>query len=506
MISPVLSKHTRQLQALAKAWTASGAASVSIWQDAKPLFQWPAAAETVRPFISERISFTPSANLEIRVAIQDTPATRARLRADAGLIAQVLLLNEAVNGMAAELVDTQDQLLAIYNLTQATRNHIAIEKLLKQLTYETYNLISKLEGVFILLELPGNVRCLEFYPSPVFELSAIEGALECVRKSGEVFLSSENQGLIRLDDLQCLALLPVQIRGARFAALGLVKRGGDFMSPEMKLAQAIAQHAGAQIENVLLYQKNLEQMKLRTEMELARQVQLNLLPHHPPSVAGVELWARSRPALQVGGDFYDFHSQSGTPLSFTVGDISGKGLPAALLMSMTRTVIRSKVNGFPTPSPGQIVQDANHELYNDFTDVNMFATVFIGQYNPDERILTFANAGHSPVVYCPEKGKAELLEADGTALGVLPDSLSKDQQIELRPNDVLVVGTDGLSEAQNEHDELFGYDRLLHLIETCAALPAAQIGAELYREVNAFSAGQPQFDDQTVMVLKGIEA
>ena len=152
----------------------------------------------------------------------------------------------------------------------------------------------------------------------------------------------------------------------------------------------------------------------------------------------------------------------------------------------------------------EIVSQANEELYADFTDVNMFATVFVGQYNQTSHQLTYANAGHSPVIYRPLNREAQLLEADGTALGVLPTSFSQDHAVTFRPGDMLIIGTDGLNETQNEQQEMFGYDRLLELINSVPHLPAEEIGKTLYEAVSTFSVGQPQFDDQTLMVIKGV--
>jgi sigma-B regulation protein RsbU (phosphoserine phosphatase) len=241
-------------------------------------------------------------------------------------------------------------------------------------------------------------------------------------------------------------------------------------------------------------------------MQLAQSVQLNLLPQRPPGVMGLDLWAASHPASTVGGDFYDFILRPDQSLTFTVGDVSGKGMPAALLMAMTRTVIRNKAKSVPSPTPEVVMGLSNEELYHDFTEVSMFATVFVGQYEPDSRELLYANAGHSPVIYCPAGGAARLLRADGTAMGILPKSMSADQRLLLEPGDVLVVGTDGLSEAHNAHDEMFGYDRLLEVVESLAVRPAQAIADGLYQTVNNFSAGQPQDDDQTLVVLKGVNA
>jgi sigma-B regulation protein RsbU (phosphoserine phosphatase) len=249
-------------------------------------------------------------------------------------------------------------------------------------------------------------------------------------------------------------------------------------------------------------------------MELAQRVQLRLLPQEIPRIAGLDVHARSRPALQVGGDFYDFITD-GRHFTFTVGDVSGKGMPAALLMAMTRTALRSKSRFMTKASPAAIMERANVDLYDDFTEVGMFATTFVGQYLAQERRMIYANAGHSPVMYCPAGGPVRLLEADGPALGVLPTSLCETQSLALGPGDLLIVATDGLNEANSPDGELFGYDRLLGLVEALADRPAAEIATGLYAAVEQHGSGQSpepgatfpaahQDDDQTLVVIKGV--
>jgi len=502
MLRQILTRNHGQIKAIAEAWLASGANYFGVWENGAPLFEFRSrhTGESDQPIQVLRAPIDLSTSIELRLPDFVIPAAEARLRAEANLLLQIIRLSTNLDGLTTELIDTQDQLLAIYNLTQKTRNSIDIEKLLKQLARETAELV-KADSAFVVCDMPGETYSVEHYPEQMLDNVYIDLALRAVRQSGQTYLSSEE---LRTKALVNFLLVPIEIRGEVSAALGFTKKTSDFMSPDLKLAQALAEHAGAQIENVILYKKNLEQMKMQTEMELARQVQLNLLPRTPPPISGLDLWAASRPALQVGGDFFDFHQKTGHPLSFTVGDISGKGLSAALLMSMTRTVIRSKANDALTPSPGDIVSQANEELYDDFTDVNMFATVFVGQYDQANRRLMYANAGHSPVIYRAAKSQAQLWEADGTALGVLPTSLSQDHGLAFCPGDVLIVGTDGLNETQNENQEMFGYDRLLDLINTVSHMPAQEIGKALYQAVTTFGAGQPQFDDQTLMVIKAI--
>jgi sigma-B regulation protein RsbU (phosphoserine phosphatase) len=302
-----------------------------------------------------------------------------------------------------------------------------------------------------------------------------------------------------------ILLVPINIRNAGQAVIGLLnKTEGEFTSPDIKLAGAVAEFTGAQIENVIMYQLNMEQAKLKTEMDLAKRIQDHLLPQTHPQVVGVDMWAASRSASRVGGDFYDFIMRTKQPFTFTVGDISGKGIPAALLMAMTRTVIRTKTNVVSLPSPQVILSRTNEELYDDFTELSMFATVFVGQYDPVTRQLLYANAGHSPVIYCPAGGAARLLQADGTPVGVLPMSLSEDHCLTFSDGDVLVVATDGFSEARNVAGEEFGYDEFTDLVQSLVGLPARAFAEKLYQIVEEFADGESQSDDQTLVVLKGV--
>ena len=504
MLPTILTTQHIHFEALAKAWQVAGAEAFVVMVNGFPLVSWPPYADAEAATLIENIWAGHSKVGELRLIGPASPEARARLQTEARLVSSLIQANENLQVVTAQLIDTQDQLLALYDLTQATREYLDLNMVLAQMARETARLV-KVEATFIMVQRPDESWLIKQYPEPILDLITLEHMLDIVQETGQDLLLSEEEVGSANTAIRDLLLMPIQIRETAQAALGLVNKiEGDFLSPDIKLARAIAEHAGAQIENALLYQKNLEQTKLQTEMELAQRVQLNLLPKQQPFVAGIDFWAGSRPASQVGGDFYDFWQREGRPFTFTVGDISGKGMPAALLMSMTRTVFRSQVHGVPIPTPEMIVGRSNQELYDDFTEVSMFATVFVGQYESVNRQLLYANAGHSPVIYCPAGGSASLLEADGTAVGILPTSFSEDQRLDFAPGDVLVVATDGLSEAHNTQNEMFGYERLLRLIESLAEKPAQAIAESLIHTVNSFSAGKPQDDDQTVMTLKGV--
>jgi Stage II sporulation protein E (SpoIIE) len=248
------------------------------------------------------------------------------------------------------------------------------------------------------------------------------------------------------------------------------------------------------------------QQRMKSDMDVAANIQLQLLQQRIPRVEGLDLYARSVPALQIGGDFYNFNMHKQGSLVFAAGDVSGKGLPAAMLMAMTRIVLHGAARFMPKVNPKLLLSRINEDLYDDFTDLGMFATTFVGCYEPDSHLLTYANAGHSPVLHCPLGGPATLLEADGPAVGILPLNLCENVCMDFLPGDVLVVATDGFSEAANAQGEMYGYERLCRLLEQLAPLNAEQIASEMFHSIIQFSEGQDQSDDQTIIILKGVEA
>ena len=232
---------------------------------------------------------------------------------------------------------------------------------------------------------------------------------------------------------------------------------------------------------------------------MAQRVQLRLLPKPTPRIPGIDHWAIFQPASHVGGDFYDYISKKGQPTTFVVGDVSGKGMSAALLMTMTRTAIRTEINGAALTTPESIISRINSVLYEDYTEQSMFATLFVAQYDSDKRTLYYANAGHSPVIYFQAEGKAQLLEADGPAIGILPETQSRNQSIQFRPGDLLVIGTDGLIEASNLQGTL------LYNVEALGTMPARTVAEALYCSVKEFHSGKLQEDDQTMIVIKCVD-
>src|SRR6266508_492738 len=504
MLANLLASQRAHFAALAESWLASGASAFGVWSNGKSLAHWPDKSQLHQPSLVVPICFDDKILGELRVAGIDDPTAQIRLATEASLMSQLVRLEEDLQTMTAELVDSQDRLLAVYQLTRSLRKYTTIDETLRGLLCEAMRLLKVQTGFAVFASLARD-SIVEQYPTGHVDDSVIGVIFRQAQASErEVVLSEDSDLTDYPSGTHNLCFVPIRVRGVIMAGLGLLNKPAGFAMPDVKLARALVEQAGGHIEDVLLHQETAEQIKIQSELDLARRVQLRLLPQQIPAVSDLDIFAHSRPARQVGGDFFDFIWQPNRSLIFAVGDVSGKALSAALLMTMTRTAIHSKASYMPNPTPELVMRNSNEDLFDDFLQVGMFATTFIGQYQPHSRTLLYANAGHSPVIYCPAGGSARLLGADSPPLGVLNRSLCKNHAIALGPGDLLVVATDGFNEARSPDDEMFGYDRLLRLIEGLAARPSRTIADALFATVEKFGVGRPQDDDQTLVVIKGV--
>lgn len=505
MFSHLISKYRTVLETLDHTWQQEGASVFGVWFD-KHLVFCSLRNDQFTPDISVPLMIRRKEFGRLGICGLETKAAKVRLETDALILGQLLEIESELDDMTGDMIGLQDQLLALYDLTQSARYKLDLSDMLDLLVRESSRLTGAWGGFAVFLDndsvIGAQVPELSVASSIVKEL-----LFKLQKENGRILVREDITKITLPSFIDNFLLQPIWVGGDISAALGLMNKKGGFSSPDMKLVQAIAEQAGAQIENLLLHQEMLEQTKLQTELELAQQVQLQLLPQTIPDVLGVDVFAVSRPALQVGGDFYDLIAEPGRPFIFTVGDVSGKGMSSALLMAMTRIMIHSRGKFMPRSTPAIILDRVNEEMYDDFTEVSMFATVFLAQYDPNSREIAFANAGHSPVIhYLAERGTAEMLEADGTALGILLVNYCEDQTTYFDVDDIFVIATDGFSEASDGAGNLFGYDGLLRLIESVAHESAEVITKTLFNAVEKFGAGHPQDDDQTIIVIKGVES
>lgn len=403
--------------------------------------------------------------------------------------------DEELDALASELIEVQDQLLAIYELAQLMRGQLEPEPLLEALVGEAGKLL-RADGGFAALEAAGGVPLL------VRPATSPLDPARC-RELARAHAQASGPAVRVLPDGRRFLAVPIPLRDHPDGILGLVAPlGAGFDMPRQKLATALAALAGAQLEGVLLHQETLRRTRVELEFELARRVQAGLTPPGPACVPGLDVFAESRAARAVGGDFFDFHAREDGRLVCVLGDVAGKGVPAALLVAMARASIRTASRD-PASDPAALLGAANAELGEDFGRLGLFATVFVASVDTRDASLQLGNAGHSPVIYLPAGGTPQLVRAEAPPLGIVSNWSDTSRSLRLGRDDMVIAATDGFPEAERVGtDELFGYDRVLQLAERCAGLSAAEVVAAFFAATDEFSAGIAG-DDRTVLVLRG---
>ena len=235
-------------------------------------------------------------------------------------------------------------------------------------------------------------------------------------------------------------------------------------------------------------------------MSEASTIQRNLMERSISPFPGIDLAANCRPAHHVAGDRFDFQPLADDSLYLIEADVSGKGMPAALLMSETRLSLQHACQS--NVAPATALSMTSHQLYDDLTTAGKFITTFVGKYDMASQQITYASAGHPAVLLCAAADQASLLEPADPPLGIFNDYVFSEGTFDFASGDLLVVCSDGITEAANSMGEMYGHDRLLDAISRHRALSATDLVSELLSEVDEFSAGMAQLDDQTVVVLK----
>ncbi len=299
------------------------------------------------------------------------------------------------------------------------------------------------------------------------------------------------------------SMLCTPIRSKTGEVIGVIqllnKIVGTFELEDEVFLQALTVHMAIALENAKLHAEVVDQQRIRTELELGRQIQQNLLRPPPAQWRTYRLAARADTCYEVGGDFYDFLSISDSALWAVIADVSGKGISAALVMSTLQASLRALLVG--VHSFERLLEQMN-EMVRDFTGGSIYLTLFLALLNSETKRLHYINAGHNPPVLVRANGKLELLEEGGTVLGLLPRVRYNRAHVDIHEGDVLVLYTDGVVEATNPAGEMFGIEALAHSVEATRPNATAEaVLAQIVADVKEFSAGTQASDDQTLVVI-----
>jgi sigma-B regulation protein RsbU (phosphoserine phosphatase) len=302
------------------------------------------------------------------------------------------------------------------------------------------------------------------------------------------------------------SMLCTPIRSKTGEIVGVIqllnKRGEVFTFEDEVFLQALAVHFALALVNAKLHAERLKQQRIRTELELARQIQQNLLKAPPKQWHHYRLAARSEPCYEVGGDFFDFLRVSDNTMWVVIADVSGKGISSALVMSTLQATLHALLVG--VHSFEKMLEKLNG-MVQEFTGGAHYVTMFLALLDAESRRIHYINAGHNPPLILRGNGRVEHLAANGTVVGLLPRVQFTRSLAELGPDDVLVLYTDGLAEAEDAAGKPFdvhGIDRTVASLrpETSPDI----ILNKLMEDVNTFSGGAPATDDRTVIVISPV--
>lgn len=280
------------------------------------------------------------------------------------------------------------------------------------------------------------------------------------------------------------------------------KNAEGFSDEDLRFLAIIAAQSAQVIENARLYEEEQALLRMKEQVRLAARIQLDLLPKTAPQISGYDIAGKSIPAQSVGGDYFDFIPMDGGRLAVCLGDVSGKGLPASLLMANLQATIRGQT--LLNASASECLRRSNTLLFQS-TDDEKFATVFYAILDAEQHRLCYANAGHNdPFLFSAATAAPARLTTGGLVLGILPDFSFQEEMLTLAAGDVLLIYSDGVTEAVNAAGEDFGEDRLIDLVQQHSPLPAGALIEKIIAAVKAFASGTPQRDDITLVVVKRI--
>jgi sigma-B regulation protein RsbU (phosphoserine phosphatase) len=449
-------------------------------------------------------------------AFDDTPnETRLQHFAAAGAGAALLLVRRTLSDRVTLWMDKHffreaySSELLLSELSEEARKFIETGPLLETVTKRIAATLH-VDRVTVLLRRNGR------YSSVSADFPADSKTVRLLRKAERPLLvyfddadswvhdaSPEEQEALRF--LNAQVLLPLSGRDSLLGVMALgPKQSEEPYSPsDLRLLQSVATQTGLTMENSQLFatlaSEAVKRERISRELEIAREVQERFFPQKFPEIEGLECAGKCRPALGVGGDYYDFLNLPGGLLGIAIGDVSGKGISAALLMASLRSSLRGQTIGGTTELAG-LMSNMNVLVYEASTS-SRYATFFYAQYNPTTRQLDYVNAGHNaPLIL---RGKDLLrLDEGGPVVGLLPNPHYCQATVKLLPDDVFIGFTDGVSEAMNAANEEWSEEAMIETARKFESLGARELIDAIIAEADRFVAGEDQHDDMTLLVMK----
>jgi len=416
-----------------------------------------------------------------------------------------------------------DRLALLYRLSQTFNSSLDLDEVLNRVMDEVIA-VTKAERGFVMLV--GDQNDLVFHAARGMEHTTIQdpgfqvsrGIVDRVAREGQPMLTSDaqsdselslRQSVINLK-LRSVLCVPLLVKGKTIGVIYVDNRlqAGIFMQDDLDLLNAIAASAAIAIENARLYQLAVEKGRMEQELQMAYKIQAGLLPESMPELSGWEFAASWKPARQVAGDYYDFIPLEAGKLGLVIADVTDKGMPAALFMAFTRSIIRASLD--QNDQPVDAIRQANRLICRE-SSYGFFVTLFYLQFQPDSSEVTYVSAGHNPQLWYlepsgrdldPETGPVLQLGYSGMPLGIEEEAQFEQRRLNCAPGDCLLLFTDGVTDAINDMGERFSLSKLQRFGQENYQAAAQNIIGALENELLDFAGQTPQFDDITIVVAK----
>jgi phosphoserine phosphatase RsbU/P len=309
------------------------------------------------------------------------------------------------------------------------------------------------------------------------------------------------RGITWDESIRSLVAVPMMVKSGLRGVLTVYnkKEGKPFTEDDQRLLAIIAGQSGQVVENARLYEREKAFVKMQEELRFAARIQNELLPQSPPSIPGYEIAGRTIPAQEVGGDYYDFIPIDDHRWAFCLGDVTGKGLPASLLMANLQATLRGQTLTAGTP---KTCLERSNQLLFQSTAPEKFATLFYTILDTQNHSLHYSNAGHENPYLVSAGSETKRLSVGGIPLGMLPEFTFEQGTTPIEEHSMLVIFSDGVTEAMNAEEEQFGEARIAEVLARHKDAPASEVIDHLVAAVRNYTAGHPQSDDITVVVLR----
>ena len=304
--------------------------------------------------------------------------------------------------------------------------------------------------------------------------------------------------------IRSLLAVPLMCKGKLIGVVNLFnkKQPEGFTLDDQRLLSIIASQSAQVIENARLYEEEKQLRQYEQDLEMAREIQNNLLPKESPRIPGFDVAGCSHAAREVGGDYFDFIELGDNRWNIALGDVSGKGIAAALLMSNLQATLRNQA--LTNLTLVDSISKTNRFLYLN-TEANQFATLFCSVLDATGKTFTYVNAGHNYPFLLNQKGEFKELQTGGLILGLMPEFLFQEETVGLQPGEMVVIYSDGVTEAENEIEDQFGEKRLQEIIRQNKSLSSGQLLSTICDAVAEFSGPKKQNDDITLVIIKALQ-